>query len=690
MGLNLDPLIRCLMLQWIETNKLQKVKRAIVGVGLLFAMAFFVLQIIEPAHAQQSVADPNSPLNVGLQTIEQPLGLPSTDIRLIIANIIRAALGLMGIVLVGLILYAGFIWMTSAGNEETIAKAKKIIVNAVIGLAIILSAYSIVLFVMKMLGVGDGVVSGPSITVPGTENFQGSGALGKIIKDHYPVRNQIDVARNSKILITFRQPIRPNEFITDTNNDGIFGNCKSDMADWINDCDRVKLESQYITIVRTDTGTPIVAAAIMATTSTLNNTTGVYTIVIKPITDLNDHPSGGYLGASNEKISYTVRLGSGIKLDDPINNNPSALTPSTIGNNYYDWQFTCSTELDVAPPKVMNVFPEAGAKEASNSVIQVDFSEPIDPTGIQGRFADAGGYFKLAGDNVFLQTGQSSVPVGVFVLTNGYRTLEFTPETVCGENACGGKIFCLPVCDVEKATCNADTYKILLKAAQTFNANSFEARPFTGIMDLAGNALDSDPFGKVNSAPTDLPVFSNWEKPDNYVWRFQLTKDIDKTAPYLMRIMPGVEAENIPKDYPWLMVFSKRMRVDPMYGITVVENPPPSNNIPLWIQPRISFGNILTTTTMYHGPFLDGMREDYMPILTSAIEDVHFNCFYPGLGPGGTAEKNENLWVSNTCDANGDRSRCCLVDSAVGSDFCCNGEVSNTKSSTTTCINSLK
>jgi len=98
-------------------------------------------------------------IDLGLKPVAAT-GLPTTDIRTIIANIIKVALGLLGIVAVGLMLYAGFEWMTAGGNEEQIGTAKKIMVNAAIGLAIILSAYTIVSFVMnKLLEATGGITS---------------------------------------------------------------------------------------------------------------------------------------------------------------------------------------------------------------------------------------------------------------------------------------------------------------------------------------------------------------------------------------------------------------------------------------------------------------------------------------------------------------------------------------------------
>ncbi|HLC70114.1 MAG TPA: pilin [Patescibacteria group bacterium] len=79
------------------------------------------------------------------------LGLPDTDPRFIIANIIRQLLGFLGIILLVFILYAGFLWMLSGDNDEQRTKAKRTLFGAVIGLVIILSANSIVQFIFRTL-----------------------------------------------------------------------------------------------------------------------------------------------------------------------------------------------------------------------------------------------------------------------------------------------------------------------------------------------------------------------------------------------------------------------------------------------------------------------------------------------------------------------------------------------------------
>lgn len=70
----------------------------------------------------------------------------------ITAKIITTVLSLLGIIFVILMIYAGYLWMMAQGNEDQVSKAKGIITTAIIGLIIIVAAYSITYFVFKALG----------------------------------------------------------------------------------------------------------------------------------------------------------------------------------------------------------------------------------------------------------------------------------------------------------------------------------------------------------------------------------------------------------------------------------------------------------------------------------------------------------------------------------------------------------
>ncbi len=81
----------------------------------------------------------------GCNDIAGGTGLSARDPRAIILSLIKIAMGFLGLVAVVIILYGGFKWMTAAGNEEKVEEAKKLIGAGIIGLIIILTAYSIVL-----------------------------------------------------------------------------------------------------------------------------------------------------------------------------------------------------------------------------------------------------------------------------------------------------------------------------------------------------------------------------------------------------------------------------------------------------------------------------------------------------------------------------------------------------------------
>ncbi len=78
-------------------------------------------------------------------------GLASKDLRIVIGNVISVALGFIGVIMLGIMVYSGFLWMTSGGDEGKVADAKKWIFGAVVGLAVILCAYAITQFVISSL-----------------------------------------------------------------------------------------------------------------------------------------------------------------------------------------------------------------------------------------------------------------------------------------------------------------------------------------------------------------------------------------------------------------------------------------------------------------------------------------------------------------------------------------------------------
>ena len=67
--------------------------------------------------------------------------------------------GFFGLILVTVILIGGYKWMAAGGNEESIAGAKKIILNGIFGMMTIFISYALVWLILNALGLATGAIS---------------------------------------------------------------------------------------------------------------------------------------------------------------------------------------------------------------------------------------------------------------------------------------------------------------------------------------------------------------------------------------------------------------------------------------------------------------------------------------------------------------------------------------------------
>lgn len=79
------------------------------------------------------------------------VGQDTQDPRLVVALIIKWALGLVGIVALGYTVYGGYLILTSRGNEEKLEDGKSTLLTATVGILLILASYGITNFVMDSL-----------------------------------------------------------------------------------------------------------------------------------------------------------------------------------------------------------------------------------------------------------------------------------------------------------------------------------------------------------------------------------------------------------------------------------------------------------------------------------------------------------------------------------------------------------
>lgn len=115
--------------------------------------------LITPALTYAQITPGNSGLNAAAAGSGLDTGCSSAGcINDVIGRLINVFLGFLGIVLLFLFLYAGFIWMTAGGDEKKVKDAKQYIINAVIGLFIVGGAYVLTNFVLTNLA----AVTGPA------------------------------------------------------------------------------------------------------------------------------------------------------------------------------------------------------------------------------------------------------------------------------------------------------------------------------------------------------------------------------------------------------------------------------------------------------------------------------------------------------------------------------------------------
>ncbi len=120
---------------------------------LFIALTLALLASIAlPALAQGSLQEE---IQGGLTNLGTGAGLGSSvkdnNLPAIVGKIINVFLSILGVLFVVLMVYGGYTWMTSFGNSQKVDKAKELIVDAIIGLIIILAAYAIAGFVVGQL-----------------------------------------------------------------------------------------------------------------------------------------------------------------------------------------------------------------------------------------------------------------------------------------------------------------------------------------------------------------------------------------------------------------------------------------------------------------------------------------------------------------------------------------------------------
>lgn len=552
-----------------------KFKKFLMAAGVFFITLSAVFLL---SNFVLAAASPDVGLNYA-----QGTGLSnSQDIRIIIAKIIRVVLGLLGIIAVGIIMYAGWLWMTSEGNEEKVTQAKKTLTNAVIGLIIILASFAIASFILNKLtgAVGEGGANNAGGGTGGGVAALGSG----IIEAHYPERNQKDVPRNTKIAITFKEAIDPNTIITDG-----------------------KINKDNIKIYKTKDG---VAGAVTFDVVAMK-TDDNKTFVFKPTQ---------YLGSPTEKIWYSVALGKNIKkaTGDPA-------FGAVMGDIAYDWMFEVGTFIDTTPPKVESIIPQPSSTEPRNVVVQINFSEAVDPISASGVFKDNSGFKNIK----IIDNATQALIEGSFFASNQYRTIEFLTFDACGTNSCGQTIYCLP---------GDKQIKAFINAAAFDSSTAVATFPYNGIVDMADNSFDgnSNNTAQGPEAQSGLPPFNangqtHEGEGDDYYWLFNTNNTIDTTPPKIDLVSPNIGGSGVDLLAVPQATFSKLLMSSSLNSSSIGFKSS-GGNYNYWITKNDNFSDKKTTANVNHDQFNE--NTNYSVQMNSGVKDIYQNCYTPCSGLG--------------------------------------------------------
>lgn len=120
-------------------NKTHFLKQALVVVALMVA-AISVLNFLPSASAATDLID---------TTTDNPALIAgrtggATDLKQLVLTIVNYFLGFLGILAVIMVIFGGVTYVSSAGNDDAVGKAKKIIMYALIGIIIILISFVVV------------------------------------------------------------------------------------------------------------------------------------------------------------------------------------------------------------------------------------------------------------------------------------------------------------------------------------------------------------------------------------------------------------------------------------------------------------------------------------------------------------------------------------------------------------------
>ncbi|MCF7795832.1 IPT/TIG domain-containing protein, partial [Patescibacteria group bacterium] len=445
------------------------------------------------------ISDSGEEVSPLVSVITPTTGLTSKSIPAIVGSIIQMILGLFAIIGVCVIVYAGIIWMTSAGDATKIQKAKKLMINTLIGMLIIFSSYALTsFFIGKMTGIFG---SGSGSSYDGGEddpydpgNLNGSSSFR--VESMIPFDSSLNVKTCARVASLFNADVLDSSIYHNDDSDYSFIVKNSVTGD---DFVNLDLESDF--------------------------------------TQIKERSFSYYHNDNNfaTNTTYLVNLTEDIK-----DTSGRSLTPKT-------WSFTTEVEeSELEYPVIYRSFPLNNSRDVCrNSNMQFQFSYDL-----EGDDLAQMDYITYNTDNIWLLECETSSEDGENCLS---WSDEKVPITVTAKSDSTGFTI-----TANSAMSSYTWYRVIIKTAGydgisqnngvpasqgTVNNPNVDASD--GISDICGRPLDGNKNGLA-----DGTYFSSYDPDtdliDDYVLEFKTNSDIN-CLPFISSVTPdsGLHSQDL-------------------------------------------------------------------------------------------------------------------------------------------------
>lgn len=313
-----------------------------------------------------------------------------------------------------------------------------------------------------------------------------------------------------------------------------------------------------------------------------------------------------------------------------------------------------------------------------NTVIQISFSEPMNPFVMSGPASDLADYMRVkclnekicsAKEPGFFKCGSDVCVDGEFKLSNQGTVVEFISNSQCGVNSCGEPIYCLPAesrlmvelapsrlsdCGTDNCAskgsfnkCGQD--KHCQNASGHFfpGLNVSQALLFNGLSDIAFNSFDGNRDGFSVGASGVFNENSSAGPGDIFSWTFFIGKEMMIRLPEINSIFPAASSSLPLSDKPLIVNFDSLMLSSTLASgqVSLTADPNQFSNLvnleginsPMvgyWIMNyHVNYkglardNNGYTKMEIRHLAF--GEAAKYYASVGSGVKDIYQNCFKP-------------------------------------------------------------